>query len=428
MKINSNITAYITNNALKVNERNYSNSNRKLSSGYKINVAGDDPTGYAVSGRMKKMIRALERCSTNAVNGQSVCETADGALGEITNIIQRLNELSVKSANGVLTSDDRSYIENEAKELRKEIDKISKTTEFDGQPLFDGGFVNSGYTTNKDIKIVSYSEETIISSSVEIEISETVSGDNLTIKVERLPFFSADPAINVNFPKYYDDERKSTEGATIHEQTAVTTGMYTDANSNSVKIDVDGNQYITINGTNGESITFMVKADSDVLKYNGDTISHDGKNYYYQKPTFKAATFNINLTYDGAMRIQTGGNQNDYLDMSLPSMSTTMLDLDDLDLSTEAGATVGIGKVRYALSYVNEARSRIGAYQNRIEDTISFIAEATENLESSVSRIEDTDMAEEMTNFTNYQVLMQASTSMLAQANETPQMALQLLQ
>ena len=151
MKINSNITAYITNNALKINERDYSKSNRKLSSGYKINVAGDDPTGYAVSGRMRKMIRALERCDTNAVNGQSVCETADGALGEITNIIQRLNELAVKSANGVMTPDDRSYVENEAEELRKEIDKIASTTEFDGQPLFDGGFVNSGYTDNKDI-------------------------------------------------------------------------------------------------------------------------------------------------------------------------------------------------------------------------------------------------------------------------------------
>lgn len=424
MQINSNITAYITNNALKVNERNFSKSNRKLSSGYKINVAGDDPTGFAVSGRMKKMIRALERCDMNAVNGQSVCETADGALNEITNVIQRMNELSVKAANGLLTSDDRGYIQNEIEQLEGEINKISETAEFNGKPLFDGSLQNKGYVnSNPDIQIVSYSDDTNISSTANIKITETLSGDTLSITVENLGF-SGDSTITVDYPRYYDPERPTES----EEHTAVTTGRYEDANGNSVKIDTEGNQFITINGTNGESITFKIKANSATLSYADSTTTKDGMTYFIKEPTLTADPFNVQLTHDGAMRIQIGGNQNEFFDMSLPEMNTRMLDLDDLDLSTEEGARNAIGKVKYALKYVNEARSTIGAYQNRIEGAISFIAQASENLETSVSRIEDTDMAQEMTDFTNYQVLMQAATSMLAQANEAPQMALQLLQ
>ncbi|XME02057.1 flagellar hook-associated protein FlgL [Lachnospiraceae bacterium C1.1] len=432
MKINSNITAYLTNNALKINERNNAASNRRLSSGYKINVAGDDPTGYAVSGRMKKMIRALERCDTNAVNGQSVCETADGALSAITDIIQRMNELAVKGANGVLTSADRGYIQTEAEQLRNEIDRISNTAEFEGQALFDGTFVNKGYTNNKDIKVTGYSDETVIDSNTSVTISEAINNGKIEITVNGLDFCDGTTtAISVDYPLYYDSEKLSgvdLDADGVEDSTGVSSGLYTDANGNSVKIDADGNQYITINGTNGESISFMVRADSDILTYNNTREPIDNITYCVSEPSFTSTTIELTLTHDGAMRIQTGGNENDYIDMTLPSMSSIMLDLDDIDLSTEAGASAGIQKAKNALEYVNQARSRIGAYQNRIENSISFIAEATLNLENAVSRIEDTDMAEEMTNFTNYQVLVQAATSMLAQANESPQTALQLLQ
>ncbi|MBR2186988.1 MAG: flagellin, partial [Lachnospiraceae bacterium] len=145
MHINSNITALITNNSLLRNESAFSLSTGKLSSGYKINTAGDDPTGYAISGRMRQQLDALKRADVNATTGKSVLETADGALSEVTEMLQRLNELAIKASNGTMSASDRSDIQREVDQLTDEIQRISDQIELNGQKLLDGHLENHGY-------------------------------------------------------------------------------------------------------------------------------------------------------------------------------------------------------------------------------------------------------------------------------------------
>ncbi|MCR5526721.1 MAG: hypothetical protein K6F39_04990 [Lachnospiraceae bacterium] len=430
MRINSNITAYITNNALHNNENMFSASSRKLSSGFKINVAGDDPTGYAISGRMRQLIGALDRCDTNATNGKSVCETADAALSEVTSMVQRLNELAVKSANGVLSSSDREMIQSEAEQLTNEIQRIADTTEYNGQKLFDGTFVDTGYTTDKDIKVVHYSDDLNADTYEDVNITETTTAGSppyITVTCSGIPGREDD--VEMTVPVTYVDPEVLTDG----NATAFFTGVYMDdLNRGSVNFCADGSQIITINGDNGEEITYKINSkfnDTEVVSDTASTYTDsDGNTISYFPVTLSTGNFDTTLTGNGAMRVQVGANEDEAINMTLPSISLEMLDLDDLDLSTEAGAEVGIGKIKYALQYLNKARSTIGAYQNRIEQSINYLAASSENLNTSVSRIADTDMAEEMISYTNAQVLVQASTSMLAQANQAPQQALQLLQ
>lgn len=430
MRINSNVTAYVTNNALKINEDMFSASSRKLSSGFKINVAGDDPTGYAISGRMRQLIEALDKCDTNATKGKSVCETADAALTEVTNMIQRLNELSVKSANGTLSSSDRAMINEEAKQLRSEIQRISDTTEYNGQRLFDGTFVDKAYTSDKDVTVIRYSDNINADTYEDSSITETtVAGPPPYIEVTCSNIPGKDGDVVMNVPITYVDSENLTDG----NPTAFFNGVYTDTlNRGSVNFCADGSQIITINGDDGEEITYKINPKFNGTKVVSDTATTytdaNGRTISYFPVSLSTGNFDTTLTGNGAMRVQVGANEEEAINMILPSISLDIMDLDDLDLSTESGAEVGIAKVKHALEYVNKARSAIGAYQNRIEKSINFIAASTENLNTSVSRIADTDMAEEMITYTNAQVLVQASTAMLAQANQAPQQALQLLQ
>ncbi|MCR5778581.1 MAG: flagellin [Lachnospiraceae bacterium] len=401
MRINSNKTAFITYNSLNVNERLLANSSRKLASGFKINVAGDDPTGYAISGRMRQQLSDIERCMTNATTGKSLCETADAALSEIDSIVQRLNELAVKAANGSLKDTDRQTIQEEADQLTREIKRISNTAELNSQKIFDGTFVNKGYTDNKDVQVVRYSDKTEIKTYTGVQLNETVAGDKITIECQGFPD-GATTTMTFDYPKYVDEELD-----TDPDKQKVYEGVYTDdSGKGTLKVAEDGSHYITINGENGESITF---------KLSNSAVG--GSN-----------TFDCTLTGQGAMRIQVGPNIEEYISMELPDMSLTSLDFDGLYMTTQEGAQAAIDKVKYALSYVTSARSKIGAYQNRIEQSLSYLDASNENLTQTYSRILDTDMAEEMVNYTNSQILVQAATSILAQANKEPQQALELLQ
>ena len=405
MRINSNKTAFITYNSLNVNERLLANSSRKLASGFKINVAGDDPTGYAISGRMRQQLSDIERCMTNATTGKSLCETADAALSEIDSIVQRLNELEVKAANGSLKDTDRQTIQEEADQLTKEIKRISDTAELNSQKIFDGTFVNKGYTDNKDVQVVRYSDKTEVKTYKNVELTESAGSDKITISCTGFPDDTSSISMTFDYPKYIDEEidpNPDPEKQKIYE------GVYTDdSGKGTLKVAADGSHYITINGENGESITFKL---SKAVAGNCST------------------TLDCDLTGQGAMRIQVGPNIEEYISMELPDMSLTSLDLDGLYMTTQEGAQAAIDKVKYALSYVTSARSKIGAYQNRIEQSLSYLDASNENLTQTYSRILDTDMAEEMIHYTNSQILVQAATSILAQANKEPQQALELLQ
>ena len=158
MKINSNITAYITNNSYLQNERRLSNATQRLSSGYKLNSAGDDPANFAIAAKMRSMIKGLDKVKTNTTTGMSVLETAEAAMMETESMIQRMNELAIKGANGTLSSSDRQNIQDEVDQLLAEIDRIAETTEFNGTKLIDGTFNDRGFTSNLKVDVMDYSD------------------------------------------------------------------------------------------------------------------------------------------------------------------------------------------------------------------------------------------------------------------------------
>lgn len=377
MKINFNASAAIANNALTRNDNKLAASLGKLSSGYKITHAKDNPSGLAMAKRMNAQIAGVSVATDNAGDGISVIEIADGTMSEIHDMLQRLNELSVKASTGTLTEQDREIINNEAQQLKEEIDRISGEAEFNGQKILDGSFDLKGYTDNVDVKVAYYGDE-----------------------VKAGQYQVADLKIGTDKDGDLDSARSSV--------TITGPGGQTVAGA---KISgVDGN-IATITGDNGFELKLEIRRgiQKDVVT----TVNNFNK---------------MELAGFGAMDTQIGANEGQQLGIRIPRISCLNMGIESLDLTTAEGATKAIDQVDAAIKYVSEARSRIGAYQNRLEHTVSSLDITSENMTAAYSRIMDTDMAEEMTEYTTLQVLSQASTSMLAQANERPSQVLQLLQ
>ena len=382
MKINSNITAYITNNAYSQSEMRLSNSTGKLSSGYRLNKSGDDPANFAIASKMRAMIKGLDKVKTNTTTGMSVIQTAEAAMQETQSMIQRMNELSIKASNGTMSSSDRQNIQDEIKQLLKEIDRIAETTEFNGMKLLNGTFNDRGYTSNEKITVMDYSEETNAGKYF-IALSKDASG-NYSVA-------------NSTASKPGYDTAEDLFGTTDPSKMTVSSETVTYDDGTSV-------DYVTIKGFNGAEL--RLRSEKGTL----DT------------------ELELDLTGKGSMRLQVGTEEGEVISASIPLMTTEAMGLAGLDMTTKEGSYKAIDQVNTALEYVNRARSRMGAYENRLENTDSFLDAYNEDINTSLSRIQDTDMAEEMTEFTNMQILSQAGISMLAQANEAPQQALQLLQ
>ena len=367
MRINYNATAVIANNSLNKNDNKLASSIERLSSGLKINHAKDNPAGIAISNRMDAQIKGVGVASDNTNDGISVVETADGALSEITAILQRMNQLANQAGDGVKTDDDRALINDEIIQLKQEIERIAKDTEFNGMPLLDGSFELKGYTNNEAVEVDYYSDD------VKVGL--------YTINLDSL--FNADgdldpSALSPNFP---------TQGLAGITVTDPDTGVQT----------------ITITAANDFEMKLKAQAGA-------------------------SGEVELDITGIGAMKIQIGANEDQELAVRIPRISLEDMGLEKLDVRTIDGAQSGLDMIKEALSYVSAARSRLGAYQNRMEHNAANLAVTEENMTASYSRIMDVDMAEEMTEYTSSQVLTQAGTSMLAQANERPQMILQLLQ
>ncbi len=385
MKIHYNQTAIIANNALSNNDNRLTISMERLSSGYKINHSKDNPAGMAISRKMQMQIRGLGNASDSANDGISVVETAEGALAEIHDMLQRMNELAIKSANGTMADSDRRTVQDEIDQLQKEITRISEQTEFNGNSLLDGTFDLRGYTTNPDIKIASYSDD-------------VMTGDyNIQ-------------SITANFDA----------DGNLLDSTVVTTGTVTP---------VPGGD--TIPRTFPDAADLKQTVEGDIIKLTGS----DGFEMQIQvkRPatvpgTVTATNVDIDITGIGAMHMQIGANEGQELAIRIPTVSLRTLGIENIDCTTEEGSHKAIDSVAEAISRVSSIRSRLGAYQNRLEHTVASLDATEENMTAAYSRIMDTDMAKEMTEYSKYQVLTQAGTSMVAQANERPAQVLQLLQ
>ena len=382
MRISYNAAAMRANNALNVADKKVSSSLQRLSSGFKVNSAKDNPSGYAIARRMNSQISGVGIATNNAYTGINIIETADGALSEVHEMLQRMNELAIKGAHGVLTTTDRSMLQEELRQLKADVERIARDTEFNGQPILDGSFELKGYTDMPlDAKVAYYSDDVI---------DKIYTIDQLTVVFDN-------------------------EGNVDLDQTTFTAG---DGFPKGVKIsEVHGNT-ITITNDRGFELSLDIKRNPQE-DANGNITSYD--NVVLDGMT-------VDVTGIGAMDMQIGANEGQTLEIRIPTISLKRLGIEDTDLSTQESSTKAIVEVKTAIQYVSDVRSRLGAYQNRLEHTVNNLDVTTENMTSSYSRIMDTDMADEMTLYTTQQVVAQAAISMMAQANERPSQVLQLLQ
>ena len=376
MRINYNVSAMIANNSLRNNDDLLSDSLQKLSSGLKINNAKDNPAGLAMAKRMNAQIVGTKTAGDNTMDGISVIETADGALSEVALMLQRMNELAVQASNGTLSDDDRKIIQEEITQLKQEINRVSESTEFNSQPLLDGFYDLKAYTDQTDVKVLTYS-------------SDVPPADYTFNSISWSKNASGGYDVNV-------------AGAKDMERFGLLRGEMVD-------------DVITVTGENG----FEMK-----LQVQGNYLKADGS----VRDSGSISGLGVECTGAGAMRLQVGSNEGQVLEMQIPAVNLRNMGLEGLDLSTEKGAGEGIDRIKKALTFVSSVRGKLGAYQNRLENTDARLDITEENMTSAYSRIMDVDMAEEMTRYSTYTVMTQAGTSVLAQANDRPSTVLQLLQ
>nr|WP_296480170.1 flagellin [uncultured Acetatifactor sp.] len=387
MRINYNVSAMLTNNALANNDNLLSQSLQRLSTGLKINSAKDNPAGMAMAKRMNAQLESLSVANNNASDGVSIMEIADGAMSEMSEMLQRLNELAIKSANGLEADADRSVIQKEVNQLTDEINRVAETTEFNGQRLLNGEFSLKGYVNgNLDVKVSSYTKE--VSAGI-------YKIDSLLIEENPLPADESE-RYKVTMNLGGTDNGGFPKGATA-----------------SIK-----DNLVTIQGVNGFELTLdltgKINKEIDAGTFPGAPLT--------------ISDLEVNVTGIGAMKLQIGANEGQILEVDIPEISLREMGIEDLDVSTQESATEAIDRIDGAVQFLSSVRGHLGAYQNRLESTISTLDVTYENMTAAYSRIMDVDMAEEMTNYTTYQVMTQAATSMLAQANERPSQVLQLLQ
>ncbi len=457
MRINTNVTALNVNAYLAKSESNISISLERLSSGYRINRAVDDPAGKAISEKMRRQIRGLDRSSDNAKDGISVAETADGALAEVTSMIQRMRELAVQSASDTNSPEDRASIQNEIDQLTKEIDRISQDTEFNNKSLFDGSVQRRSYTNVDGVEVSNLSNSVVagkylvtvdtLPTKAEAAITGNVmagTSGQIEINGESVGI-SATDTLEMIEAKIRDVADRSDIG---YENGVFTSDYYGSAQqidiifSEELK-DAWGVTDITgVQGTDAKVSLGSNSTDDDVINFNatagysadGETITITDRDGFSLELTIdpEQVTAGTEVTAEitdmGTLVIQLGANTGQTMDMIIPKVTTEAMGIDRLNVRTEQKSGEAIVALDKALSYVSSVRSQIGAQQNRLESAIASLDVTSQNMSAADSRLADVNMAEEMTEYTTQSVLQQASTTMLAQANELPERVLQLLQ
>lgn len=616
MRINYNVSSIIARNALNNNDKRVAASTQKLSSGYKISSAADNAAGLAIARKMNAQIRSLQQANRNANDGLSIVNTADGAMAEMHDIMQRMNELAIQSANGTNAESDREMIQKEIDQLVGEIDRIASTTQFNAQSLLDGSFAFKSYTNAENIKVKAYTEGVatgtyaigkltyyhyedtttkykvqeikekdtdgkvvnVSYSSSKVNVTQNeryevdnekdnvlnslitsasigaygsinqikafpdgskvlIEDENIVIKAQNdfeikikvndreplgevtsssipntAPPLSGKTAGTASIKKEYDKTiTGSSSTVTTTSYSAVTTyrniavtgpngkrydiseiNFFENVDSNGNPLGDGSKQIYTGNkDDNGRDLrddfVEYFKEENPGCSINIDEVTYDDKSspakftvtyttmdgktnakqtgnkaeftlyqerndhgvlmetqkklndYKYSETTTIRTKYEIGkgevndcITLDvtgmGAMIVQVGANEGQYMELEFPALKAEDLGLDKVDLTTEESARLSIDMIGDAINQLSSVRAKIGAYANRLEHTITNLDTSEENITAAYSRIMDVDMATEMTEYSTVQVLVQASTSMLAQANERPQQVLQLLQ
>ncbi len=394
MRINHNIAALNTYNQLSKNSEAANSSLEKLSSGLRINQAGDDPAGMAISEKMRAQINGLGQANRNAQDGISLIQTAEGALNETTSILQRMRELAVQAGNDTATVSDRATIQAEMDQLAQEITRIADTTKFNGEALMSNDHVFSG-----NLQIGADAGQTLTVTLTQM--------DAVTIGVGT---GSEDPTLAA--AEYTDVAGTfSTDGGTVD------VSAYT---SNLQSLDITFDVLTVGNGTD--------TAGTALVTVNGvsATITADG-NAADASYTLSHSDFADIIASGESISIDAGADLEADMVTTISIEAQQNGSLVGLDVTSSAAASTALTAIDSAIDAVSTQRSNLGSYTNRLEYTITNLETASENMTAAESRIRDVDMASEMMEFTKMNVLSQAAQSMLAQANAQPQSVLQLL-
>ena len=451
MVVQHNMQAANANRMLNVTTSAQSKSTEKLSSGYRINRAADDAAGLTISEKMRKQIKGLDRASTNAEDGVSAVQTAEGALTEVHSMLQRMNELATQSANGTNSSTDRQAIQDEIDQLSTEIDRVSETTKFNETYLLkgqngttdkymkahDAGF--AGTLADGD-KTATFSMKIKAGESLKIggtDYDVYADGSGVTDLQASVKALAANKTVEIDGTTYTVVAKGGTVDATKNQLEATTIAAKIKAGAK-VKVDtadavtaVDTTKATSISVTNAtDKVKEQLKAANDIGAVDGKstvtagTATADGTvEFTIQKGHATVAdTLSFNL------HVGADADSTNKITVDIDAMSSAGLGIKEINVSTEQNATYSIDAIADAISQVSSQRSALGAVQNRLEHTINNLDNVVENTTSAESRIRDTDMAEEMVNYSKNNILAQAGQSMLAQANQSNQGVLSLLQ
>ena len=471
MVVQHNMQAMNANRMLNVTTSQQAKSTEKLSSGYRINRAADDAAGLSISEKMRKQIQGLDQASTNAQDGVSAVQTAEGALTEVHSMLQRMNELAVQAANGTNSEDDRGAIQDEMNQLTTEIDRVAETTKFNEMYLLKGD--KGEKTINLEAHdaglkgtLVNNGDGTATFTMDTLEFGDSVSigGKNYTIgataaeakKLYENVKTDGSETVTVNGTKYTvkdttPDPQKNEisktdldalvkEGATVEygnqKATVMTDKMKADGTAGTDYVDDNDSTIIT------KQKAYQL-AQNELLAANqiGDT---EGKAKVGIDTTFTAATgdngngtFTIQLgqtkvanTLSFSLHVGADADMTNKIQVDIDTMNANFLGIKGLNVKDDSGkaATYAIDAIADAVAKVSSQRSALGAVQNRLEHTIANVDNVVENTTAAESRIRDTDMAQEMVEYSKNNILAQAGQSMLAQANQSTQGVLSLLQ
>lgn len=466
MRINHNIAALNTHRQLGVANNAQLKSMEKLSSGLRINRAGDDAAGLAISEKMRGQIRGLEMASKNAQDGISLIQTAEGALNETHSILQRMRELAVQSANDTNTDADRKEIQKEINQLKDEVNRISNDTEFNTKKLLNGSVgnsanINTGATmdlqpvkvANSGLSTDTYTvtltaagtiEATAKTNTTGIDASSDFDFTNTTkvsgLKLGDYKLVAKDAAGGTFDFELYDSNGTvvakasgvdiSTTDATLTNTAGTTT--FTIKTGASVQA---GEMTFNLGADLGTASNFKIENSATQTTFSNTA------NQKVTKSDFEAGGLEFTMTVDtvltagtaditvtnNALSMHIGANENQTMKVDINKMDTNSLGIKDIDVTTKDGAETAITKINDAITQVSAERSKLGAFQNRLEHTINNLGTSAENLTAAESRIRDVDMAKEMMEQTRASILAQAAQAMLAQANQQPQGVLQLL-
>jgi flagellin len=465
MRINHNISALTALHQLNSTDSKLETSLERLSSGLRINSAADDAAGLAITQKMNTQIRGLDQADRNAMDGISLIQTAEGALGEVQDMLQRIRELAVEASNDTYDDSDRETIQAEVDELLEEIDRISEDTEFNEITLLNGDMDRRSYSSNTDIASIITMSDSVDPGAYSIDVTgaatQTTGTSGTASLFGGVSASTLEGTININGEEVeisigdtgeevFEAIRDACSAANISLTSS--TSAYDDGSTLTLTADAYGPETIEVTGdpallaalgldtssfvpTTGLDATVDTSTLSGfptgtTVTVDGQSIIIDGDDDFQLELSggTSTGTVTINILETGPLDLQIGANQGQTMEVRIPDSSAEALGIADIDLTTTDNASDALDIIDAAIDTVSATRSKLGAYQNRLEYTSSNLTTASENMTAAYSRILDVDMAEEMSTYTQQSVIQQAGTSMLAQANQRPQSILQLLE